>query len=78
MEKRRLVSSAVLLATLLLSPQAQPCPDCPAGVRERVHAAIFDETFARNLFMMALPFGVLAAITAAILVVPPGRRRQHG
>jgi hypothetical protein len=69
---------AMLLAALLPSLEAQACPDCAEGIRQQVHAAIFDETFARNLIIMALPFGVLAAITAAILVVPSGRRRRRG
>lgn len=75
---RALYFLTTLLAALLLPLKARACPDCAEGIREQVHAGIFDETFARNLIMMALPFGVLAAITAAILVVPPVRRRRRG
>jgi hypothetical protein len=78
-EKMRLVSSSIPLAAgMLLSLQAQACPDCPEGIRKQVRAGIFDETFAQNVGMAALPFGVLAAITAAIHGGLPSRRRRHG
>jgi hypothetical protein len=74
----RLVSSSALLAlAMLLSPQAQACPDCPEGIRKQVHAGIFDGTFVQNLVMAALPFSLLGGITAAIHFGVPGRRRQH-
>jgi hypothetical protein len=74
----RLASSTVLLAAVLMSPPAGACPDCPEGIREQVRAGIFDGTFAENVAMAALPFGVLAAITAAIHGGLPNRRRRHG
>lgn len=81
-EKMRLVSSSIPLAAVMLlslpSLQAQACPDCPEGIRKQVRAGIFDETFVANVGMAALPFGVLAAITAALHVGLPSRRRRHG
>lgn len=67
------LSTAPALTALLLSPDTGACPTCAAGIRAQVHAAIFDGSFAANLAMTALPFGVLAAILAAILVGPPWR-----
>jgi hypothetical protein len=79
MGKTRLASSSVLVTAALLLPLgAQACPDCAEGIRREVRAGIFDATFAQNLGMAALPFGVLAGITAAIHAGLPRRRRQHG
>jgi hypothetical protein len=74
----RSVSITVLLSAMLLSPGARACPDCAEGVRRQVRAGIFDEAFARNLAVTALPFGVLAGITAAIHLGAARRRRGHG
>lgn len=63
-----------LLTALLLSPDSQACPACAAGIRAQVRAAIFDGSFPGTLAMTALPFGVLAAITAAIFFGLLGRR----
>jgi hypothetical protein len=76
-KSRRAISlpSLAALTTLLLAPGARACPLCAAGLRAQVHAAIFDGSFAETLAMTALPFGVLAAILAAILAGP---RRGRG
>jgi hypothetical protein len=70
------LSTTGVLTKLLLSPDSQACPACAAGIRAQVRAAIFDESFARTLAMTALPFGVLAAITAAIFFGLLGRRSR--
>jgi hypothetical protein len=56
----------VSLGLMLASLDARACPDCPAGIRRQVSAGIFDDAFAKNLAITALPFGVLAGISAAI------------
>jgi hypothetical protein len=76
--KTRLASSTALIIAVLLSPLSLACPDCPKGIQEQVRAGIFDDTFAENAVMAALPFGVLAAITAAVHAGLPKRRRRHG
>ncbi len=66
---------AYAFACALLSPTlASACPDCPEGVRRQVRAGIFDDTFAQNLAIAALPFGVLSGILAAMAL---GQRRRH-
>lgn len=76
----RLLSRTIRMAAaaMLLAPSAQACPDCPEGIRRQVRAGIFDETFASNLGKAALPFGVFAAITAALHLGLPRQRRRHG
>ncbi len=75
----RWVSSTVLLAgAMLLSSGAWACPECAEGIRKQVRAGIFNETFAQNLAMAALPFGVLAGITAVLHAGLPRRRQRNG
>jgi hypothetical protein len=75
---RSLSSLLLLAAATLHSSLTWACPDCPEGIRRQVRAGIFDDTFAQNLGMAALPFGVFAGVTAAIHFGGPGRRRRHG
>jgi hypothetical protein len=82
MPDRQIRSSSSLLlllaAAMLPSSVAWACPDCEEGIRRQVRAGIFDESFAQNVVMAALPFGVFAGITAAIHFGVPRRRRHHG
>ncbi len=74
----RFPSSLLLLAAVTLQPSITwACPDCAEGIRRQVRAGIFDESFAENVGLAALPFGVLAGITAVIHFGAPRRRRQH-
>lgn len=75
----RAFSKLLIVAfAVLIAPRAIACPDCPEGIRRQVNAGIFDESFLQNLGMAALPFGVLAAIGAAMHVGSRASRGRHG
>lgn len=79
---RALSRLAVVVFVSVVAPSAIGCPDCPEGIRRQVNAGIFDGAFIRNVAAAALPFGVLAAIGAAVHAGAGARqggssRRRH-
>jgi hypothetical protein len=75
---RRQLLAAVLAAVMLSTSPVLACPTCAEGIRREVQAGIFDGSFARNLALTTLPFGVLAGICAALHFGLPrrGARRE--
>jgi hypothetical protein len=71
--RRAIVIAALVAATMLWTGAVIACPTCSEGIRRAVRAGIFDGSFGQNLLLTMLPFGILAAISAALHLGLPRR-----
>ena len=66
----------IALLVLVLATDALACPFCPTDTGRRIHAGIFDASFARNAVLVLAPFPALLAATAGLLWLLPLSRKS--
>jgi hypothetical protein len=71
------VRLAVTIVFAFWAIPALACPICDTGTGEQVRAGIFDNAFAWNAFLTALPFIVMAPVLAGLHFGLPGRRSRR-